>query len=151
MLDFLSQAAKAGPKDAYLRGFRAYAMLAANQTAAAAAEFREVLAIEPKNVDALNSLAWIDAAHPDPKMRNGKEAVTLAEKAAALRKDDAPRLDTLAAAYAEAGRFKDAVETARKALQLADKAKLGGLSKGIASRLKLYEAGKPYRDADLAK
>ena len=88
----------------------AYALVTARQTPAAAAEFREVLRLDPKNLDGLNSLAWIEAAHPDAKLRNGKEAVQLAETAAELRKDDVSTLDTLAAAYAEAERFREAVE-----------------------------------------
>ncbi len=150
MLQQLGQLVAAMPKDVFLRGFAANALLAAKQPAIAVAQFREVLKLDPNNADALNSLAWIEATHADAKLRNGKEAVVFAEKAAGLKKDDAPTLDTLAAAYAEAGRFKEAVATAQKAKQLAEKAKLGELSKGIAEELKRYEAGKPLRDPSLA-
>jgi Flp pilus assembly protein TadD len=113
-------------------------------------EFRAILAIAPDNLDALNSLAWIEAAHPSAKLRNGKEAVAFAEKAATIKPEDAPTLDTLAAAYAEAGRFKEAVDTANKAKKAAEKTKDKGLIDGVDQRLKLYQAGKPYRDQSLA-
>jgi hypothetical protein len=63
-------------------------------------------------------------------------------------KDDEPELlDTLAAAYAEAGRFPEAVQTAEKALAAASRWDNKTLSDGIQQRLKLYRAGKPYREA----
>jgi Flp pilus assembly protein TadD len=101
---------------------------------------------DQKNLTALNSLAWIEATNLDAKLRNGKEAVEFAEKAAAARKDDARTLDTLAAAYAEAGDFTKAVETARKAKKAAASGKDKGLSEEIQARLKLYETGKAYRE-----
>ena len=56
--------------------------------------------------------------HLDPKFRDGNEAVILARRAVGLTPSDPNNLGTLAAAYAEAGRFADAVETARKAADL---------------------------------
>ncbi len=146
----LVQGVKSKPADVERRVYMAYALVTARQMPAAAAEFREVLRLDPKNLDGLNSLAWIEAAHPDAKLRNGKEAVQLAEKAAELRKDDVSTLDTLAAAYAEAGRFREAVETARKAQQAAEKMKNPALIERSAARLKLYTAEKPYRDQSMA-
>ena len=55
--------------------------------------------------------------------------------------------DTLAAAYAEAGRFSEAVETARKALELATQQKEQSLAESIQKRIALYEAKTPFRDA----
>jgi tetratricopeptide (TPR) repeat protein len=151
VLNGLAKMVESKPNDVYVRSFRAYALIATKQLAAGIAEFRAIIEIDAKNLDALNSLAWIEATHPDAKMRNGKEAVAFAEKAAKLRPEDAQTLDTLAAAYAEAGRFKDAVETANEAKQAADKAKDKLLGGGIAARQKLYEAGKPFRDETLPK
>ena len=71
-------------------------------------------------VEALNNLAWLLAAHPSDALRNGAEAVRLAERACELSEHREPvMLGTLAAAYAEAGRFGDAVKTAEKARDLA--------------------------------
>lgn len=94
-------------------------------------------------------MAWVEATHVDAAIRNGEEAVELARKAAAQQKTDvATVLDTLAAAYAEAGRFKEAVETARRAKKAAEPIpNHDALLRGIDARLKLYESGKPYRDA----
>ncbi len=86
VLKGLSQLAAAKPDDLCVRAFTAYALMATKQLSAATAEFRAVLAIAPNNLDALNSLAWIEAADPSAKLRNGKEAVAFAEKAAALRR-----------------------------------------------------------------
>ena len=74
----------------------------------------------PGDLDALNNIAWIRATHVDPVHRNGAEAVVLAEQAR-----DAPHdpnhvlFSTLAAAYAEVGRFDDAVRAAERAIELA--------------------------------
>ena len=151
VLAALAMGVTAAPDDMSLREFKAYAYLAFGQSDAAVAEFREILRHAPKDVTALNSLAWIGATHPNAKLRNGQEAVTFAENAAAQKMDDAQTLDTLAAAYAEAGRFKEAVATARKAKLAAEKTKSQPLIDEIAARLKLYEAGKPYRDKTMTK
>ncbi len=77
--------------------------------------YQEAIRLNPDDPSAYNNLAWIRATHPDPELRNGAEAVRLAERACALWKDRDPNLlDTLAAAYAEAGRFPEAVERSRK-------------------------------------
>ena len=69
---------------------------------------------------ALNDLAWIYATHPRRDLRNAVEAVRLAEQACQLSDRKLPTcLNTLAAAYAEAGRFAEAVTTAKKAIQIA--------------------------------
>ena len=72
----------------------------------------------------------------------------MARKAVRQKKTDVPRLlDTLAAAYAETGQFKEAVETARKGEKAAEDGNEHALLDGINARLKLYESGKPYREA----
>jgi hypothetical protein len=55
-------------------------------------------------------------------------------------------LDTLAAAYAETGRYPEAVKTAATAVELATQQKSNTLADGLRQRLVLYRAGKPYRD-----
>ncbi len=108
--------------------------------------YRAALRAEPGLAAAANNLAWILATHPDPAFRNGAEAVRIAEQACAgVGFSNAQCLDTLAAAYAEAGRFKDAVETARKALSLPANPPGRVDANAIAQRLTLYEAGRPYR------
>jgi len=69
----------------------------------------------------------------------------MAERACALTDyGDADLLDTLAAAYAEAGRFQDALGTARRALETTERG--SELAESITRRIALYEAGRPYRD-----
>jgi protein O-mannosyl-transferase len=115
------------------------------QYAAAAGELRTFLGFQPNHPAVLGWLAWLLATAPEDTVRNGKEAVDLAEKAA--RESQSPEsLDTLAAAYAECRRFPEAVETARKAKKAAEDAQNQALRAAIEARLKLYEAEKPYHE-----
>jgi len=92
-------------------------------------------------------LAWLLATSPDPAVRDGGEALRLAKRAVASQMGGDPSsLDTLAAAYAEEGRFEEAVATAEKALDLARKQAREDLAGPIAERLSLYQAGRPYRE-----
>jgi tetratricopeptide (TPR) repeat protein len=100
--------------------------------------WRRGLALDPNHVPTLKLLAWLLATHPTASVRNGDEAVKLAERAARLS-PDATTLDVLAAAYAEAARFPDAVESGRRA------GKLDPRSEDIRARLALYEQNLPYR------
>lgn len=113
----------------------------------ALAEQRAALEKRPQDAALLRALAWTLATNPNVSIRNGGEAIELAERAVRLwqGKQSEP-LDALAAAYAEAGRFTDAVETARKALASADQRKNPALARAIEARLRLYEARAPYRD-----
>jgi hypothetical protein len=78
-------------------------------------------------------------------VRDGTEAVRLAEHACEhTQRQNANHLDTLAAAYAEARRFADAVRTARRALELAAGGEYGDLATALRARLMLYEAGRAY-------
>ncbi len=90
-----------------------------------------------------NQIAWLQATSPDPAVRNGKRAVAHAEAAYrfATRKSD--YIDTLAAAYAEAGNFEKAVNHQESAIAKAE----GNAEelRGFRNRLALYRAGKPYR------
>jgi len=96
----------------------------------------------------LNGLAWILATCPDASVRDGQRAVDLASRAVAAtqRKDDS-YLDTLAAAYAEAGQFAEAVKTQKEAMALLSNNE-ESTAKGYPSRLKLYESGSPCRQSD---
>jgi len=90
-------------------------------------------------------LAWLVATAPNQELRNGAEAVDLAKAACQkTRYSDPEMLDVLAAGYAEAGQFEAAVQTARKALQLAKSSQQEELAKQIQMRLSLYLAGKPF-------
>ena len=106
----------------------------------------------------MNNLAWILAASPFPELRNGAEAVQLAARACQLDHDQQPMLvGTLAAAYAEAGRFDEAVATAQRAhdlaLKLARNAHDAAEEKSanaLAARnlelLEIYRSRQPYHE-----
>jgi len=87
---------------------------------AAVEEYREALRLMPDDVDVMNRLAWLEATHPLASVRNGAEAVRLAERALRLTEGRNPTvLIGLAAAYAEVGRFGDACATLERAIDLA--------------------------------
>jgi tetratricopeptide (TPR) repeat protein len=96
----------------------------------------------------LNNFAWVLAAGTDAKIRDGKQAVQLAERACELTHyQKTMYLGTLAAAYAEAGRFDDAILTAEKACTLASELGEPNLLKRNRELLELYRAHRPYHEA----
>jgi tetratricopeptide (TPR) repeat protein len=118
------------------------------RTREAVAQDQQALRLNPNLIEALNNLAWILAASPDDQLRNGTEAVSLAERACELTHYGQPVIiGTLAAAYAEAGRFPEAVTTAEKAEQLATSAGLTAVAAKNRQLLELYRAGKPYHES----
>ncbi|MSU59234.1 MAG: hypothetical protein EXS35_13885 [Pedosphaera sp.] len=97
---------------------------------------------------ALNNLAWLLASHSDAKLRDGAEAVRLATRAAELTGRKQPVvLGTLAAAFAETGQFKQAIETAEAARNLAAVAGQTEVVESNERLLKLYRAGKAAHQA----
>ena len=123
------------------------ALLAKGLVRDAIAQYRDALRIAPDNVAARSNLAWLLATAADPALRNGSEAVLLAERAeseSAGRENSPLVLRILAAAYAEAGRFAEAKETARQALQAAEVQGNSALSSALQGEIALYELGLPY-------
>ena len=107
--------------------------------------YERVLEQDTNSVIAMSSLAWLRATAADPHLRNSDEAVRLAERACQLTQNqDAALTGILAAAYAEAGRFSDAVVLAEKAHAQA----VAQGQKDVAARteelVKLYKSGQPY-------
>ncbi len=84
--------------------------------AGAIASYREALRANPERVEAANNLAWVLATVPDPALRAPDEAIGLAQRAARWQALDPAVLDTLAAAYASAGRYREAAGTQARAL-----------------------------------
>jgi Flp pilus assembly protein TadD len=111
----------------------------------ALAHYFEAMRLRPDWPEALNNLAWILATRKDSQSGNGAEAVRLAKRAVELTRTNNPgALDTLAAAYADAGRFEEAVSTLEKAITLA--AGQESLTAELQTRLALYKTGKSYRE-----
>jgi tetratricopeptide (TPR) repeat protein len=115
----------------------------------ALAQWRQGLRVEPNNRPLLNQTAWVLATCPKASVRNGSEAVELAQREAQLSGGQDPAvLDTLAAAFAEVGRFSEAVQTIRQALALATQQNKQPLATLLKARIALYEANTPFREAE---
>jgi choline-sulfatase len=108
--------------------------------------YRRALELRADWVPVMTDLAWRLSTTADDALRDGAEAVRLAERAAELVDNKNPIvLDTLAAAYAEAGDFPAAVETAERVLAMATAAGEAAVAADIRKRLMLYQAGRAYR------
>ena len=115
--------------------------------AEAIAEYQTTLRIEPNNPLALNDFAWLLATAPEARFRNGAEAVKLAERACRVTGYQMPLfVGTLAAAYAEAGRFDDAEKAAEQAIALATAEGKPALADKNRELLELYKARKAYHE-----
>src|SRR5437867_7054578 len=96
------------------------ALASRGDLASASAHYREAIRLKPDFPDALDRLAWLLATQPDRSLRDGRQALELAGRACRLTGYHQPiLLSTLAAAYAETGRFREAAETAQRAIDLA--------------------------------
>jgi Flp pilus assembly protein TadD len=125
----------------------ANALLQKGRAAEAVTHYQAAADALPGNPYLLNNLAWVLATSPQASVRNGVRAMELAQQAERLSGGKDPSvLGTLAAAYAETGRFPDAVAAAQRALELATSqtnlARVGTLR----TQLGLYQAGSPFRD-----
>ena len=124
------------------------AMLDQGRSREAVVYFSEAVRLKPTYLTAANNLAWLLATSDDSSLRNPYAALKLAQRSAAVSKgEDASVLDTLASAYAASDRFEEAVLAARRALTIARNEGDARLEAEISSRLNLYLAGRPYRDA----
>jgi tetratricopeptide (TPR) repeat protein len=117
----------------------------AGRLSEALSHYRLAVRLLPDNPEALSGLAWVQAVHPDEALRDPRSAVRLAERASRLAKGDAAILDGLAAAYASAGRYDDAVRTAQRAEARAVDSGAMELAEAIRERVKLYRRQEPYR------
>ncbi len=101
-------------------------------------------AVEEGSELAMRTLAWIFATSPDESLQDGFEAIRLAKTYLKVHYDEVYVLDTLAAAYAEVGRFEEAVETQKKVLSMTkeDDPQLAEFQ----SHLNSYQKNKPWRE-----
>jgi tetratricopeptide (TPR) repeat protein len=144
-IEQFQKALQTNPGHAKARNNLGSAFLQKGNSAEAAAQFQEALQLEPEDPWPKNNLAWVLATSAEASLRDGRKAVELAEQASHLKGGENPIiLHTLAAAYAEAGRYAEAMATAQHALRLAgaqSNARLGGQLK---SEMKLYQSGNPF-------
>jgi tetratricopeptide (TPR) repeat protein len=132
----------AGP-DAFFN--RANAYKAQQRYALAVRDLNEVIRLDAKDADAHDALAWLLATCPDGKVRDGQKAVEHAGTACELTDGkSAYYLATLAAAFAEVGRFDLAVRWQRQALESPAYAQDEGAR--ARQRLQSFEDRQPYRD-----
>jgi tetratricopeptide (TPR) repeat protein len=108
----------------------------------------EAVRLQPDSVPALLEISWILATNPRPELRNGSEAIHLAENACERAgANQAEPLKCLAAAYAESGRFEEAVSAAEKALTAARTSQQTELAQSLENQLQLYRSHKPFHEA----
>jgi tetratricopeptide (TPR) repeat protein len=122
-------------------------LLAQGKTAEALPYFRLLVRLQPDHVPALGRLAWILATHRAAEVRDGPEAVRLAARACELTASADPLiLNSLAAAYAESGKFEEAARSAQRALQVAKSQGNTNLASIVQSLLESYVAKRPHRE-----
>ncbi len=142
----LQRAIEISPGLVEARYYLGAAMMMNGQRAQALAHWREALRQAPDNLRVLNDTAWVLATCTDAAIRNATEAVTLAERAVELTSGREPGvLATLAAAYAEAGRFDKAVELEIRAADMATQEGNAPLAATLRTRLTQLQAKTPIR------
>ena len=135
------------PNNADCHTILAIALDEEGQSVEAVKHYEKALQISPQSVSALNNLAWLLATGSNASLRNGARAIQLARQADQLSGGtNALVLRTLAAAYAEAGQFGKAIESARTAMQLGRSQRADSLVTELQQQIALYELALPYRE-----
>ena len=144
----LAEAVRLAPTNALANYQLAIVQQGTGKLPEAIASYRAALESQPAWPEALNNLAWLLASSAEATLRHGAEAVRLAEKACTLTERKVPVfLGTLAAAYAEAGRFDEAVATAEEAIAKAEAAGQKEIAARNRELIELYRAGKACHQA----
>ena len=133
------------PDSAFMISTRGMIRQKNGQYEAAIKDQRRALEISPGLWKAKASLAWVLATCPDEKLRDGTQAVELAERAAKV-KPEPYTLDALGAAYAEAGRFDEAVRILELAIGMLEQQGRTGQTEPLKPHLTAYKNRTPWRD-----
>jgi len=146
-IEDLNKAVELNPKHANTFHFRGNMWQRKEGYNRAVDDYTKAIELAPNNPQSYNSLAWLLATCPDSKYRDGYRAVELAEKAVNLSgpEDKLFYKDTLAAAYAEVGRFYEAIEAQEEATEFI-KDKDAKTFEEFSGRLELYRKNRPFRD-----
>lgn len=134
------------PNNAATYLYRAHLYLVEGEPESALLDLEEVMRRAPDFPGAANDYAWTLATNPKDSIRNGHKAVEFAKKA--CHETDykhAPTVDTLAAAYAEAGEWEDAMKWQQEALTLAETSHPDDVV-GMRERLALFKEKKRFRE-----
>ena len=107
----------------------------------ALSEFQQALALNPENLTYMNNVAWILATSPDGTLRNAQGALELAQRGVKLSKGQPDLLRTLAAAQAAVKNYRDAVTTAKRAMELATSQGNKELPERLRNEITLYQSG----------
>jgi tetratricopeptide (TPR) repeat protein len=135
------------PQNAPAHGNLGDLFLKKGRVADSVEHYQAALDLQPANPAILNDLAWIRAANSDARFRDGTEAVHLAERACQITEYKVPIiLNTLAAAYAEAGRFDEAAATAEKTRQLAISMGSPEAANSLVKTIQLFKSHRPYHE-----
>jgi tetratricopeptide (TPR) repeat protein len=147
-ISHLQKALQINPGSAQAHNNLGNAFLQKGNVTEAIAHFQQAIQLEPNDPWVKNNLAWILATCSEASLRDGNKAVELATQADELAGGKNPIiLHTLAAAFAEAGRFSEAVATAQRALHQTKAQSNPKLAGQLQSELKLYQAGSPFHSA----
>jgi len=145
-IDDFNQAIQIRPKYDYIYFNRGDAYKKKGEYGKAIDDFNQAISLNPNFSGAYNSMSWLLATCPDDKYRDGNKAIGFAKKALELDTNSSQLLDIFAAAYAEAGKFEDAIKTQQKAIKmLNEKDKAKELSE-YTEHLNFYKANKPWRE-----
>jgi tetratricopeptide (TPR) repeat protein len=140
------EAVRIQPNDTDAQNNLGLAFLQLGDEADALIHFEQSLASNPNNLNARCNLAWVLATSPDPSRRNGERAVDLASSVAQGPGRRNPTvLRTLAVAYAETGRFSEAIETAQQAIEMARATGNDGLAADLERNIAAYRLNQPIR------
>jgi tetratricopeptide (TPR) repeat protein len=147
-LEHYNEAVRLAPEDAYAVASRADLLTDLGRYAEAIAEYERTIELDPKSAHAYSSYAWLLATCPDASLRNSELAIEQAKLAIELSgAKNAVSFDTLAAAQANAGDFSAAMQTVRRAVQLAPPEE----REIYEARLVMYQRAKPYRIAPVGE
>jgi Flp pilus assembly protein TadD len=142
-----AETVRLNPTNSEMRFYYATTLSQLGRVPDAVKQYHQTLDLNPGMVGALNNLAWILASSPSSEIRNGGEAVTLAELGCQFTSYRNPELlSTLAVAYAETGRFSEATDTAEKAKDLAEAAGNVRLARENTERAQLFRLQKAFHE-----
>jgi tetratricopeptide (TPR) repeat protein len=145
-IEHSEEALRIRPGDVNAQNNLGLALLQTGETKRAVTHLEKALDVDPGHMNAEVNLAWVLATSLDDSLRNGTRAVQLAEDV--MNRAGHPNaivLRTLAAAYAEAGRFNDAIATAQQAIEIAKATGNEGLISDLERSIAAYQSNQPIR------